>query len=93
MRVSAINQNYYASSRMQNLNKQSKTGKPGTCKTYNPAFKDIVGASLGGATGAAATTIAAAFLIPGAGPLAILAVYAGGLLIGGKIGHEIEEKL
>jgi hypothetical protein len=93
MRVSAVNQNYYANSRMQNLSKHSKPGKPDTCKTYHPAFKDIIGASFGGATGAAATTIAAAFLIPGAGPLAILAIYAGGMLIGGKIGHEIEEKL
>ena len=94
MRVSAINPNYYTKSRVQKFNQHTKkTMATEPDKTKQIAFKAEGGAALGGATGAAIATGILMAIAPAATPLVILGAYFGGMIIGGKIGNDIEDNM
>lgn len=94
MRVGAINQNYYTKSGLQNSTKRIQSqNEPVINKAQQITFGDVPGGALGGATGAAAATIALSMLVPAAGPLLILGSYFAGMAAGGYLGDKIEDAL
>lgn len=94
MRVSAINQNYYTKSGLQNSTKRIQPqNEPKLNNAQQISFGDIPGGALGGSTGAAAATIALSILAPAAGPLLILGTYFAGMAAGGYLGDKIEDAL